>query len=160
MSIEGLIACLIVFLATIGLMALPFLGRKTLASSKQAQLLKQRDELLTNYERVVASIRDLDDDHLTGKLDDDTYERERTVWSERGVQVLAALDELGMGSAEVKQHRKNARKAAAVANGNGNGKHKETVKPAAEQSVSAEAELDDAVEAAIARYAESLKAKQ
>lgn len=154
MSAEGLIGSIIVLGLTAVLLGFPFLGRKTIQSQSQNQLMKQRDELLTTYERVVASIRDLDDDHLTGKLDNETYNRERDMWSERGVQVLAELDELGMDAPAIKAQRKAARKNAAVANG-----QSAAQKPAA-QPATAEAELDDAIEAAISRYADSLKAKQ
>jgi hypothetical protein len=61
---------------------------------------RERDELLTLYERVLSAIRDLDEDFLTGKLDQETYQEERAEWSRRGIQTLRRLEEMGItGSA-------------------------------------------------------------
>lgn len=57
---------------------------------------KERDELLTNYERVLAAIRDLDEDFRTGKFTQATYEQERAEWTERGVDLLQQLEADGI----------------------------------------------------------------
>lgn len=144
MSGAGLLVSIIIIGLSAFLMALPFLtARKTGVAQTKVQQEHQRDELLTTYERVVAMMRDLEEDRLTGKLDDATYQREHALWADRGVQVLATLDELGMSKAQIKAERKSR-----------------MAKPAQTKPVNAEAELDNAIEAAISRYAESLKAKQ
>jgi hypothetical protein len=60
---------------------------------------RERDELLTLYERVLSAIRDLDEDFLTGKLDQETYQEERAEWSRRGIQTLRRLEEMGITAA-------------------------------------------------------------
>lgn len=53
---------------------------------------KARDELLTSYERVLSTIRDLDEDYNTGKLEPDTYKSERSYWTEQGIALLQQLE--------------------------------------------------------------------
>jgi hypothetical protein len=55
----------------------------------------QHDRLLGLYERVLTTIRDLDEDYSTGKMPEESYRQEREIWSQRGVEVLQALDEHG-----------------------------------------------------------------
>ena len=47
------------------------------------------------YERTLASLRDVDEDHLTGKLADADYEAERAYWTDQGVAILQALEQMG-----------------------------------------------------------------
>lgn len=153
MSGAGLLGTIIIFSLSVLLLVMPFFtARKTGAAKTQSQQIRQRDELLTTYERVVAMMRDLEEDRLTGKLDDETYQREHAMWSDRGVQVLAKLDEMGMSKAQIKAERKKR-----MAQPTPKPAPKPQPKPATANN--AEAELDDAIEAAISRYADSLKAK-
>jgi hypothetical protein len=57
----------------------------------------KREELLDLYEQVVSAVRDLDDDYRAGKISKEDYEQDRKVWSARGVDLLAALDQLDGG---------------------------------------------------------------
>ena len=41
---------------------------------------------------MLRNIRDLDEDHALGKMNEDEYAREREEWAQRGAQVLQALD--------------------------------------------------------------------
>ena len=84
---------------------------------------KKRDELLSSYERVLATIRDLDEDYNTGKLDDESYQAERAIWTERGIAVLQELEP-----------------------------QEEQIHLQAPRQSQAEQELNDAVENAIAAY--------
>ena len=92
MSIPGLLFALL--LASLR----PRLDRDAAAPARTAKpsddplLEKQRERLLIYYERVLRNIRDLDEDHALGKIDEDEYTREREEWAQRGVQVLQALD--------------------------------------------------------------------
>lgn len=69
---------------------------------------KKRDELLTSYERVLSTIRDLDEDNSTGKLNHDTYQAERAYWTEQGITLLQQL-EPQEEQAPVKQAVKHSR---------------------------------------------------
>ncbi len=127
MSNEGLIFALALLLVAAVWVGLPLLRRQSARKTDDALVEKQRDRLALLYERILTNVRDLDEDHSTGKMNADDYEREREEWVQRGVEVLKALDELG-------GHRPLAREAF--------------VTTAAE----AEEAVDDAIEAAIAAY--------
>jgi hypothetical protein len=94
MTITGLIAGIVLLLVTLYVLAQPFLQhrqhQKGELSAAVAQ--KQRDELLTSYERILATIRDLDEDHSTGKLPPETYQQERAYWTEQGILLLQQLE--------------------------------------------------------------------
>lgn len=62
--------------------------------TSSAFISRQRERALAYYERVLTNVRDLDEDHLTGKISPTEFEAEREVWVERGVRVLRLLDEL------------------------------------------------------------------
>ncbi|MCC6804325.1 MAG: hypothetical protein IT319_15695, partial [Anaerolineae bacterium] len=98
---------------------------------------KERDALTTVYERTLASLRDVEEDHLTGKLALADYEAERAHWMEQGVAVLQALEERG-GKKPAK-----LRKALAAD------------QPAAGKD--ADAMLDEAIEQTIANYIKSTR---
>lgn len=93
MSIEGLIASLVVVGLAALYIALPLL-RGNRENSSDLALQKQSERLLVYYERVLTNLRDLDEDHATGKITSDEYQFEREDWVQRGVQVLKALDHL------------------------------------------------------------------
>lgn len=134
MSSTGLIVVILVAAASAFWIALPMITRRKIATSLvQIQKQKAHDELLTTYERILASIRDLDEDFNTGKLQEDVYQQERAYWADRGVQVLQQLDP------QAKQQ--------VIEKTNGNGKAK-----AEKPQTDADAVLDDAIEDAILAY--------
>ncbi|NWG17763.1 MAG: hypothetical protein HXY41_14140 [Chloroflexi bacterium] len=96
MSIEGLVFSLVIALATVAVIAWPFLRRApAVYAADEAVLQKQRERLLIYYERVLTNLRDLDEDFSTGKMQPEAHQDEREEWMQRGIQVLKALDELG-----------------------------------------------------------------
>lgn len=93
MSIEGLIG--LVMMLAIGVIGLlmPFFGTKAkTGDAAMRQLQLTRDELIASYERVVATLRDLEEDYNAKKLQPEAYEEERTYWSQYGVRLLQLLD--------------------------------------------------------------------
>jgi hypothetical protein len=94
MSMAGVLFFLAVTVVTTLLVVIPLLRRDTDLDGQDIRLQKQRERLLVYYERVLTNLRDLDEDHATGKMPDDTYAMEREEWMQRGVQVLKALDSL------------------------------------------------------------------
>ncbi|MFN8447734.1 MAG: hypothetical protein U0521_03835 [Anaerolineae bacterium] len=136
MSTEGTIAAVIMLLAGITWLALPILRRRFAPSSAELAQQKERDALTTAYERTLASLRDVEEDHLTGKLAQVDYEAERAHWMEQGVAVLQALDKAG-GKPSAKLRR------AAL-----------EPQPAAPD---ADRMLDDAIEQTIASYIKSTR---
>ena len=55
---------------------------------------RRREALLLQYERVLMTLRDLDEDQLTGKVDSAVHAQEREVWLRRGAKLLTELDAL------------------------------------------------------------------
>lgn len=90
MSIEGSLFAALMVAAVVVLIALPAFGRTT----ADPLVDKQRERLGLYYERVLRNLRDLDEDHALGKIDEAAYADERELWVERGIQVLKALDTL------------------------------------------------------------------
>ena len=93
MSIGGIVFFLVLLSLTALVVVAPLLRRP--APIADSRLHKQQERLLVYYERVLTNLRDLDEDHITGKMPDAAYADERELWMRRGVQVLRALDELG-----------------------------------------------------------------
>ncbi len=131
MSIQGLVFALLLLLFVLIWIVLPFQQREARASSTDPLLEKQRERLLVYYERVLRNVRDLDEDHALGKLNEDEYLSEREDWTQRGVQVLQALDTLA---------------------------ERELIAPTAPADREVDHAIDDAIEAAIQRYRERTNA--
>ena len=94
MSSAGLVFGLIILLVALVVIGAPLFRRQTIRVGDDALLQKQRERLLLIYERVLTNIRDLDEDHTTGKMQTADYETEREIWVQRGIQVLKAMDRL------------------------------------------------------------------
>lgn len=98
MSIEGIIVSLVIIALTGFTIALPLWRAHAHKGPASATIEKQRERLLTYYERVLTNLRDLEEDHATGKIVTEDFEQEREIWMQRGIQVLRALDDLGSHS--------------------------------------------------------------
>lgn len=132
MSLEGLVAVVVMVVVGIIGIALPFFTAKTKNGNVQIIKLQQsRDELITSYERVLATLRDLDEDFRSGKIHQEEYERERAYWSSYGVRLLELLE-----NAEVPAMESY---------------------PALDTHTAAHDELDQAVEEAIRNYRMALQ---
>ena len=59
-----------------------------------SQRAVRREALQLQYERVLTTLRDLDEDHLTDKVDSAAHAQERERWLQRGAGLLAELDAL------------------------------------------------------------------
>jgi hypothetical protein len=91
MSLEGLIAALVLTTITLIIIGRPFFADST---EPDRGLSRQRVRAQAYYERVVRNIRDLDDDHSIGKIAAEEYQTEREIWVQRGSVVLKLLDDL------------------------------------------------------------------
>lgn len=129
MTVAGLIGGIVLLAIALFVIAQPFLQQRRNQNRELATALSQRerDELLTDYERVLATIRDLDEDHQTGKLAPDTYQRERSYWTEQGILLLQKIEPDTKADEDVSIVENDADKVA-------------------------DAALDDAIEKAIADY--------
>ncbi len=124
MSIPGLLFAILLAVFVLAWIVMPLLGREA-ANDDDPLLDKQRERLLFYYERVLRNIRDLDEDHALGKMDEAEYAHEREEWSQRGAQVLEALDTLA-GRA--------------------------VIAPTPAEDKAVDNAIDDAIEAAVQRY--------
>lgn len=98
MSTGGLLIGLILIAVILLLVIAPLLGRGRQQSDALTD--RQRERLRVYYDRALRNIRDLDEDHALGKLDEDEYTAERAYWAERGVQALKALDRIATLNAD------------------------------------------------------------
>ena len=90
MSTTGLLLGLLMAGLTLLWLALPFMRRKATGQEQSVQ----RSELLASYERIIAAVRDLDEDYQVGKLAHDQYTVDRAEWMDRGAVILEALEAL------------------------------------------------------------------
>jgi cytochrome c-type biogenesis protein CcmI len=97
-SFEGLLFALVLVL-TVGLwVAAPLWGDRSKAKNELEAKQKQIERLWMFYEQALSNIRDLEDDHATGKINAEDYQREREEWTQRGIALLKALDTLDADS--------------------------------------------------------------
>ena len=93
MSVEGLI--ITVGMLVLGLVGvtLPFMrGREKVGDARALRIQQTRDALVTSNERVLGTIRDLDEDHRLGKINEADYQAERNYWADYGVKLLQLLE--------------------------------------------------------------------
>ncbi|MFQ3566591.1 MAG: hypothetical protein SNJ59_06300 [Aggregatilineales bacterium] len=139
MSVEGLLIILLVVIASVVFIALPFTHTRAGSfSPAEIERQKERDALVTHYRRVVAAIRDLDEDFRTGKLPAETYEADRAAWMDQGAAVLQALEAFD-GDESAKQAKRK------------DGTKRKSAESTADAAL-ADSLLDDAIERAIANY--------
>ncbi|MFQ3535246.1 MAG: hypothetical protein SNJ58_05165 [Aggregatilineales bacterium] len=93
MSFEALGLSLALIAAVVLWIAAPLLRHKPRFAEHADDVLVER--LQQHYERVLASLRDLEEDFALGKLDQARYQAERQRWLAQGVEVLAELDRIG-----------------------------------------------------------------
>ena len=94
MSIAGLIASLVLTLFVLFWVGFPFLGTQNQRINPNTSRLRQEERMHLYYERVLRNINDLDEDRATGKLNEDDYNADRSIWVRRGVEILKRIDEL------------------------------------------------------------------
>lgn len=94
MSDIGLLGSMFLLGFALLVVGLPFLPTNKLwgSSREPAAMQYERDDLLTTYERVLATIRDLDEDYRTGKMTQESYQQERSHWTEQGIMLLQKLE--------------------------------------------------------------------
>ncbi|MFN8376405.1 MAG: hypothetical protein U0694_26480 [Anaerolineae bacterium] len=132
MSIEGLIVSLVILGGGLFWLALPFLRRGAWSKAELAQQ-KERERILANYERIIATIRDLDEDFQLGKFSQEVHTTQRAYWTEQGAETLKLLEQMG-------------------------GQKKQEPKPMSKQpQADPDAALDAAIEQAIANYVSAKK---
>ena len=87
MSIVSISLLVVLAGMVIAFLAKPFFSKSQFESAEQQEI-----ELHVTYERVLQSIRNLDEDHATGKIAEDTYHFERERLAQLGVKILQELN--------------------------------------------------------------------
>ncbi|MCU0479847.1 MAG: hypothetical protein MUE54_01390 [Anaerolineae bacterium] len=127
MSIEGILLSAFLFLTSMMILAYPFVSKTVSHDALSRQ--QDRQSLLNSYERLLARLRDLDEDYRLGKMPQADYEIERHQLAERGATLLAQIEKSFGGL-----------------------KYDEIPTSVPVPDAKADAELDTAIEAAIANY--------
>ncbi len=96
MPLGTLLLTLALFLLIALLVGLPLLDKKTPA----LQPPSLRDQLEAERVNIIRSIRELDFDHKTGKMDNDDYKALRETWVKRGADILRELDQQKLAHAD------------------------------------------------------------
>lgn len=125
MSIEGILLSAFLFLTSMMILARPFVVQN--ASHDALSLQQDRQSLLNAYERLLARLRDLDEDYKLGKMPQADYEVERLQLADRGATLLAQIEK-SLGGLKYDEISTSV------------------------NDVKADVELDTAIEAAIANY--------
>lgn len=90
MSASGIIFTAGLTLVILLLILGPFF---TSRGERNAQDVQTLTELRVQYDRILTNIRDLDEDHAIGKLEQDVYGPERSRLVAQGVALLKQIDE-------------------------------------------------------------------
>jgi type II secretory pathway component PulM len=72
----------------------PILRPASAQSEEHDKRLGLARELHSRHQQLLASLRDLEDDRTTAKIDDADYEEMRTRLSAEAIEVMRAMDEL------------------------------------------------------------------
>jgi RNA polymerase subunit RPABC4/transcription elongation factor Spt4 len=96
MDLGSIFLGLALLLVTVFIVARPILLG---AHDRERAARGEADALLFRRERLLIQLRDLDFDHATGKIADDDYAAQRAGLVAEGVEVLKALDTLGLSAA-------------------------------------------------------------
>lgn len=95
MSALGLVVSLVFMGLCVAWIIFPFLKQdQGKLASGQSLIQSEHEQLTIQYGQVVSTLRELDEDYSTGKVQPDEYERERPQLARRGVEILKQLDKL------------------------------------------------------------------
>ena len=97
-------------LASLAWIVVPILRPASTHSDEHAASLGRARELQSRHQQLLASLRDLEDDHTTDKIDEADYDEMRNRLSAEAIEVMRAMDEL---KDERDSAAEAARKAAA-----------------------------------------------
>ena len=90
MSTTGFWLVVLITLIAALFLVLPFLSRRRTTPYEDDSTADNQQ--LAAYERVLLTIRDLDEDYSTHKLDEMSYQTEREHWVQQGIALLQAMD--------------------------------------------------------------------
>ena len=90
MSTTGFWLVVLITIITALFLVLPFLSRRRTTPDEDDST--NYSQQVAAYERVLLTIRDLDEDYSTHKLDEVSYQTEREHWVQQGITLLQVMD--------------------------------------------------------------------
>ena len=92
MTLGALAAALLGLVALVYIVA-PLLRGENAPAAREAAAASEARDLLSQREMLLASLRDLEDDHATAKVSDEDYENLKQQLTRQAVEVLKRLDD-------------------------------------------------------------------
>lgn len=99
MSVTGILIGVLMLVGGLAWLAFPLLKRQDAARKAAVD-----PDQVAAYERILQTVRDLDEDYLVGKLPAEQYTAERARWMEQGAAHLESLEKLTGKPAHKKSH--------------------------------------------------------
>lgn len=99
MSVTGILIGVLMLVGSLAWLAFPLLKRQDAARKTAVD-----PDQVAAYERILQTVRDLDEDYLVGKLPAEQYTAERARWMEQGAAHLESLEKLTGKPAHKKSH--------------------------------------------------------
>jgi hypothetical protein len=90
----GTITVILIALATLAWVVLPLLRGDRVEGDTQSAALSHARELQSRHQQLLASLRDLEDDRATDKIDQSDYDGLRARLSSEAIEVMRELDTL------------------------------------------------------------------
>jgi hypothetical protein len=78
-------------------------GATSSPSAESETIQRQRETLRLAYNAVLQTLRDLEDDHASGRLSDADYASEKARWNAEGVRLLRERDEARHAAAKLQK---------------------------------------------------------
>jgi hypothetical protein len=94
MNIGAVLVGIGLLIGVAAFVARPLLERSSSVSLERADAAPTRAQLTAQRDAIYALIRELDADHLTGKVNDEDYQKMRERYVAEGVSILKELDSL------------------------------------------------------------------
>ena len=91
----ALAVVLVVAAAAVAFVVAPLLRRDAAEAERIGAAVSDERDLSSRHEMLLASLKDLEDDRSTGKLDDADYARVKAELSSQAVAIMKQLDALG-----------------------------------------------------------------
>jgi cytochrome c-type biogenesis protein CcmI len=90
----GTVLSLVLIAAAVAFVLAPLFRRDAGVLERRASALSEEEDLASQQEMAMASLKDLEDDRATGKIGDSDYEDVKARLTRRAVEVMKRQDEL------------------------------------------------------------------
>ena len=91
----GLVVAIVVAAAVVAFVLAPLLRRDAAEAERVGAAVSDERDLSSRHEMLLGSLKDLEDDRATGKVDDADYANVKAELSSQAVAIMKQLDALG-----------------------------------------------------------------